>query len=371
MSAITRYVITEFLKVFTVSLAVVGLFVLVYCAAYELQRSGLPPRCLYIVLPYLIPYSVKSALQASVLFATCVVYGRLSAAHEMTALKSMGISPWIVIAPVVWLATGLAILAPLLDDLHASWCLNRMQTSIVENADVVFLHTLKEKGLVTSRAFRLQADHVTDDRLYGVKLHIQDENNHSIDASAEEAYFMRGNSPGDWFITLCRSEIAFDQYKIFCVDAQTVELPMYPKVGRAHNWSRVLEQRQAVAAAKQLLYKSQAQKDCDTSKLRERYESAVATLLRCETQFMHKWANGFCCVGFVLLAAPVAILFRTTSYLGSFFVCFLPVLLLFQPLHKFPTICAESGLIPPYFVWGADAVLGAVGGVLLRIVCRR
>ena len=90
----------------------------------------------------------------------------------------------------------------------------------------------------------------------------------------------------------------------------------------------------------------------------------------CEAQWQHKWANGFCCFFFVLVGAPAAIVLRFDSWLANFFACFLPIILIYQPLHKLPIFLAESGLLPYYCVWGGNAVLAITALILLHRIVR-
>jgi lipopolysaccharide export system permease protein len=370
MSAITRYILLELLKVFCATTTTISLFVLFYFAGDRVREVGLPFEGVTYVMPFFIPYSIKSALQAGLLFATCVVYGRIAVSNELVAVKSMGISPLIAVAPAILLATVLAVLAPLLDDFHSSWCCRQIQKVVVEHANEVFLKVLHEDGVLNLTGMTVSAERIDNCRLYGVKLNLAaDEQNSAREITAHEACFTRnGNQPG-WGLKLDRGQVTSDQYRLSFSDQVTFQLPIEPSDARAFSWSEVVAQRAALAGAKQ---KWLAAADAEESeRLRMEYEAEAKTLRRYETQFMHKWANGFCCIGFVMLAAPVAMLLRTAGYMGSFFVCFLPVLLVYQPLHKLPTIYAEAGSIPPYFVWAADIVLIVVGAILLRVVCRK
>ncbi len=85
---------------------------------------------------------------------------------------------------------------------------------------------------------------------------------------------------------------------------------------------------------------------------------------------MHKWASGFCCLCFVLIGAPLSNLLRAGNWLISFFVCFLPVVLVYQPLRNLPIALAEDGMFSPLIVWVPDLIFACVGIELVRRVVR-
>ena len=62
MSMITRHILAEFLKVFLTTLAVVMVALVLSDVVKELQNRGFRLPQIVLILPYLIPYAVKSAL---------------------------------------------------------------------------------------------------------------------------------------------------------------------------------------------------------------------------------------------------------------------------------------------------------------------
>ena len=99
-------------------------------------------------------------------------------------------------------------------------------------------------------------------------------------------------------------------------------------------------------------------------------DGAQQRLHRLHTEPWRRWANGFSCLCFVLIGVPVAIWLRHTEFLASFFVCFLPILVVYYPLLAVSVDQAKDGVFPPPTVWLGNIVL-ALGGVwLLRRVIR-
>jgi lipopolysaccharide export system permease protein len=96
-------------------------------------------------------------------------------------------------------------------------------------------------------------------------------------------------------------------------------------------------------------------------------EAAQTRLYRLHTEPWRRWANGFSCLCFVLIGVPVSIWMRFSEFIASFFICFLPILLVYYPLLAVSVDHAKDGAFPPQSVWLGNIVL-AVAGIWL--LCR-
>jgi lipopolysaccharide export system permease protein len=71
------------------------------------------------------------------------------------------------------------------------------------------------------------------------------------------------------------------------------------------------------------------------------------------------------CFCFVLVGCPVGIWFSRNDYLSAFIVCFLPIVLIYYPLMLCGTGLAKEGhMDPALLVWGANLLMGLIGGTL-------
>jgi lipopolysaccharide export system permease protein len=61
---------------------------------------------------------------------------------------------------------------------------------------------------------------------------------------------------------------------------------------------------------------------------------------------------------------------RFDSFLAGFFVCFLPILVVYYPLLMFQEDLTTSGTLPPVAFWMANLALVIPGFLLLRGVIR-
>jgi lipopolysaccharide export system permease protein len=95
-------------------------------------------------------------------------------------------------------------------------------------------------------------------------------------------------------------------------------------------------------------------------------EAAKTRLYRLHTEPWRRWANGFSCLCFVLIGIPVSIRMRFSEFIASFFICFLPILIVYYPLLAVSVDKAKDGYFPPQSVWLGNIVLAAAGIWLLR-----
>ena len=96
----------------------------------------------------------------------------------------------------------------------------------------------------------------------------------------------------------------------------------------------------------------------------------TADLHRLETEPHRRWANGFSCLAFVVVGAATAIRRRNADVLTSFFICFLPILIVYYPLLAYGLDSAKNGTLPPSSVWLGNAIMAAWGIKETRWVLR-
>ena len=104
----------------------------------------------------------------------------------------------------------------------------------------------------------------------------------------------------------------------------------------------------------------------------ERQQTKLATtrLNRIIMEPWRRWANGFSCLCFVLVGAPMAIRMRNADFLTSFFLCFLPILVVYYPVFMLGISRVKAGVMPPPAVWMGNVLITLWGLWLLRRVVR-
>src|SRR6266852_6193141 len=110
------------------------------------MKNGFGPTqilaCIPLLLPSLLPYTVPT----TTLFATCIVYGRLSADNEILALKAAGVHIVHVVWPALFLGvvTSLVTMFCFIDLIPYTGCL--LRTRVVGDVEELLYTVLRNDG---------------------------------------------------------------------------------------------------------------------------------------------------------------------------------------------------------------------------------
>jgi lipopolysaccharide export system permease protein len=107
---LNKYLVKDYLTVFAVAMLLIT-FAFSIGAIYkaiDIMARGLPVGIVGRFFLYNIPYSLAFTIPISALFATLLVFGRLSSDSEISAMKSSGLSMWQIVSPVLLVSLGLS-----------------------------------------------------------------------------------------------------------------------------------------------------------------------------------------------------------------------------------------------------------------------
>src|SRR5687767_8755736 len=94
-------IFSELMKVFLMSLVgLTGMFLLAGLIQ-EATQKGLSPTQIIMAIPLIIPNTLPFTIPATTLFATCVVYGRMSADSEVLVLRAAGVNIYHLLWPAI------------------------------------------------------------------------------------------------------------------------------------------------------------------------------------------------------------------------------------------------------------------------------
>src|SRR4051812_12330029 len=89
----------ELVKVFGMALVGITSILVMAGIVAEATQQGLGPLQILGVIPLLVPSTLPYTIPATTLFATCVVYGRLSHDNEILAIRAAGVNILRVVVP--------------------------------------------------------------------------------------------------------------------------------------------------------------------------------------------------------------------------------------------------------------------------------
>ena len=106
MRVLNKYIVSDFLVIFAVTLAVITFVMCIGAAmkAIDYFARGVSGWMILRLFAYNIPFILTFGIPMSTLTAVLLFFGRLSYDGEITAMKACGLSLWQIIAPVILLS---------------------------------------------------------------------------------------------------------------------------------------------------------------------------------------------------------------------------------------------------------------------------
>lgn len=392
MRILTRYILFDLMRVFLLTLAGMTALIFITLVGKEAVDKGLGLGPLLQMLPYLLPQAMQFSIPGTMLLATTSVYGRMSAFNEVVAIKSLGISPWVIVSPTLTLATIVSIGAVMMNDLAVSWGTLGVQRVFVESLEEVVYGRLNTTRTYGDGKLKITVKYVDGRKLVEPILEVPDNGGGKrLTITAEEAELYSNPQEGKLVIRLTNFQadgnvkvshpqtyehvIALDELSSTSSKNRSPSTFALAEIGPAQvaqqGRMKGLEQEMAAGAAFALL--TGEFEDLSAASWRpylDEQRGLEATLHRFHTEPYRRWANGFSCLCFVLVGIPMSIVRQKGEFLASFFICFAPILLVYYPLLMFSVDQAKDGVLPPVTVWLGNAVLALWGLWMMRRVVR-
>ncbi|MEX0688270.1 MAG: LptF/LptG family permease [Pirellulales bacterium] len=394
MKIITRYVLVELLLVFLVALSALTLFMLVVGLVREAQQQGLGLVQILMLVPYVLPEAMRFAVPGTMLFAVASVFGRMSAANEVTALKAAGITPMALIWPAITLALVVSFVSVWLNDIAVSWGRDGVRRVVVNSVEQIIYGRLRQQRSYSTSQVSINVKGVDGRRLLRPTLSfLTSDTGTPATVTAAEATLEANPEGGTLVVTFRDGTLHMGDYTASFPDTIVREVPL-DAVSRKETIStspseiamadfqrarqfqiELIDRVEQVAAGKVALGlvtgRIEQALPGFTQYERELLGHERNRLTRVIMEPWRRWANGFSCLCFVLVGAPMAIRLRNADFLTSFFLCFLPILVVYYPVFILGVDQAKRGSVPPIAVWLGNVLIVLWGWWLLRRVIRQ
>ncbi|MFO0815635.1 MAG: LptF/LptG family permease [Gemmatales bacterium] len=382
MLLIHRYILWELFRIFL--LALVGLSTIVVMAGIvqETAQQGLGPEHIVMLIPLLLPSTLPYTVPATMLFTVAVVYGRLSADNEITAIKASGIPVRVAIWPAVFLSL---VVSGSIFALHYEFIphTHHRLREMAFNESEEFLYAKLRRDLCFNEPgfnYSIYVREVHGKRLIGPIFKERNEKGEYLTiASAEEAEIKVDLSTKSIVVTLFLADVIRHGTTSARSDKEVFEIP-FPK--KANRLARPRERSIPEILSRQV--EAEAEEEQKRHALgsfpsgsnedlvqRHKYYEIRREVGELRSELAERPALALGCFFFVLIGCPVAIWFQKSDFLSSFVTCFLPIVLVYYPLNLLTKNLGKDGTNVYAAMWLGNAVLGVAGLVLLWRLGRR
>lgn len=388
MRILTRYVLFDLLKVFSLTLTGLTMLIFIVLIGKEFVDKGIGLGPLLRMAPYLIPQAMQFAIPGTMLLATTSVYGRMASYNEIIAIKALGISPMVLVWPTIILATFVSFVAVVVNDVAVSWGTMGVRSVFLASFEEVTYSQLKMRHNYNMGKANITVRDVDGHRLISPTLIVQASNDKPAwTISAKEAelkllpaeakliatfkdFELQGpihyNDPGSFEYVMSVEDLTGSTTKNRSPSTYALS-EITPAIQEQEEALDHIEQANIAETAFGMLTGDFDSLSNAAWKPHERdIDAAKTRLCRLHTEPWRRWANGFSCLCFVLVGIPVSIRMRFSEFIASFFICFLPILLVYYPLLAVSVDKAKDGFFPPQAVWVGNIVLAVAGILLLR-----
>jgi lipopolysaccharide export system permease protein len=392
MRILTRYVLSDLLKVFSITLSGLTLLIFVVLIGKEAVDKGIGLGPLLRMAPYLLPQAMQFAVPGTMLLAVTYVYGRMASYNEVVAIKSLGISPMVVIWPTFVLATLVSFGAVVLNDVAVSWGRLGVQRVFLASIEEVTYGQLRMRHTYNLGRANITVQAVDGHRLIWPTLIVQSSGDQpALTVTAKEAELRLMPEQGKLVLKLEDFEIdgpyTYEDPDSFTYEVSLEELTGSTTKNRSPSTYALAEIKPAIREQEDLLARIEqanvaqaafgmmtgdfdSLSDTAWEVHEKEKKNAEYRLHRLHTEPWRRWANGFSCLCFVLIGVPVAVWLKQSEFIASFFICFLPILVIYYPLLAVSVDQAKDGALPPQSVWVGNFLLSLAGAWLLRRVNR-
>jgi len=397
MQRFNRYILWEITKLFVIALVAFTTVIILFGVMKELLRQGLGTVAVLQLLPYVLPVSLQFALPATLLFAVCSVYGRISADNELMAAMSVGVPPIRFITPSLVFGLGISLVAVWLNDVAYSWGKPGIRRVVTHSIEQVAYGYLKSQGAYTSdNGFSIHVHGIGEDGrelILPTISHRPKKGGQPISIEAKSARMRVDLESEELVIELDDSVVALGDsgtlmdrpgrisFAIPLSDAtkkstsqDPSDFPMRRIPAEIQHQRLALDGLEELSTARSGLAFAIGKHEWIADSLQEDWNQELSLghsrLNSLKMEPWRRWAAGFSCLLFIWVGIPLSIWMKSADHWTSFGTSFLPTLLVYYPVFTLGLNHARDGSWTPASVWLGNLALLVVGAWWMRRVYR-
>ncbi len=398
MGILQRYVIGEVTRSFGLALLTMTAIFVLFMVAAQARDIGLSPSDIMHLVPYVIPSTLPYTIPVSLLFAATVVYGRLAGDNEIIAIKTAGLSVWMVLVPILILAGALSLWLLYVSGGWIPRCTHNAKLVLFKDTEDMFYKLLaKEREFNHPKwPFLIKVRDVQGDKMIDAtfKHKVKGSNEYDAVIQAREATLHFDVEAKVVRVFLKHSEIQHfaRDADVVLINNDTLVIPIPPDsqmrtdqkiqefsnaelmVELAKNHKLIENVRKYEAIKDGFAFASGRLDAINWGDVNSAFRDQSDWIRRCnefETEWQLRISMAVGSLLFVFLGGPVGILFAKRDFLSAFMTCFLPIIGLYYPLMLVGTNLSKEGLLAPlYSLWIGNVLLAILAGFVLPSVVK-
>lgn len=390
MRLLQRYILVELLKVFIFLLSILTVLLVFVGVFREVAASGLGPFQILQILPFVVPSLMPFTIPATLLLAVCVVYGRIAGDQEITAAKAAGINVFSLLWPAFLLSIVMSICSLVLTDQVIPWAVSNIQRTVAMAMEDIFLDMLRTNHQVTDdrQGFSITVMDVEGKTLIKPTFQYTPKGHSPVTVQAASATMEFDLEERHVILHLVSANVDMPDRKVFLAkedrpfplpDDVAQPKPRHLSIRKIRRKMNGIEEQLAEMEQKQdaelamalILGDFQSLLEEDYQIHSQARDFVVKDLNRFRTEIHSRFALSTSCFFFVLLGGPFSILQGRRQFLTSFFICFLPILLIYYPVALLMiSLCKQGQANPAYAMWTGNLLLAIAGLYVLRKVLK-
>jgi len=391
MRLLQRYILLELVRVFASVLSVLTVLLVFVGVFGEVSENGLGPFEVLEILPFVVPSLLPFTIPATLLLTVTVVYGKMAGDQEVTAAKAAGINTLSLLWPSFLMAIVLSISSLALADQVIPWAVGNIQRIVTAAMENIFLDVLRTRHQFVNhdRGITIAVMRVEGKRLIMPTFQYGPPGRDPVTLQAKEATvdFDLENQVVNLHLKQGRIDSPGQQRLYLDEETYPFPLPRDIKKPKPRHQS-IREIRRELSELVQRVENRRLERDVETALALaigdfdhlahpdlHQYDVEVENnridIARYHTEIHNRFALSTSCLFFALLGGPFAILQARRQFLTSFFMCFVPILILYYPIALLMMNLAKSDLInPAWGMWVGNLVLLIVALAVLRRVLK-
>lgn len=391
MKILQRYILGELLKVFVLLLSVLTVMLVFVGVFREAQQNGLGGAQILQILPFIIPSLMPYTIPATLLLSVCVVYGRLAGDQEVIATKSAGINPLSLLMPAFLFGACLIVGSMVLTDRVIPWAVTQMQQKISDALEDIFLDRLKSTHLILDPAegYTISVKDVQGKTLINPIFQYSPRGRSTTTLQAQEATIKFDLKRQVVVLNLVNCQIDAPGETSLFVARESREFPLSQNADNTKpRHLEIATIRRRLERLKDSMKQNELARDIRVAFALGTgdFDALVSDRIRkanphnihrqwavnkMNAEIHSRYAMSASCLFFVFLGAPFSITQGKSQFLTTFFVCFVPILILYYPVVLLVMTLSKSGDVDPaWAMWIPNLILFIVGAVILRRVVK-